>query len=83
MLPIINLIDIEVIFYFLDDPGLAALVLPLIVSYVDNKLKNGDISALLEYLSNSIDQIVELTENENENIAKMATSLNDFYETHS
>lgn len=80
-IPVINFIDIDSIFSFLDDPSMAQTVLPTIVSFVSLYEKSNKTPELLEVLSNYIEQLNELVESEDENVAQLANRLITFYES--
>lgn len=79
-IPIIELIDIEDLFSFLDDPSMASMALPTIISSISAYEKSGNTQALLEVLSNNIDNINELADNEDENVAQMANNIISLYQ---
>lgn len=79
-IPIIELINPEDLFAFLDDPSMASMTLPTIISSISAYERNGNTPALLEVLSNNIDNINELADNEDENVAQMANSIISLYQ---
>lgn len=81
IVPLIDYINIESLLFFLDDPSLASTALPLIFSVALQYEKSGKNAELSEALSDSIEQINELMESENEDVAEIANKLNALYES--